>query len=190
MIKKRWTIFIALVLAITLSACTGNSPNNNSNDQISKRDNANTDTTTNLVNEDIKLTPGEVFNIYVKKYPNVKVNKLALDFDRGSYVYEIEGYDDSNKYKLKIEPVDGKILKEEQNQRDDDTGEITVENVDKILELMDKALKDAGNNYKVDEWELKFENGQSIFEIEVVDVNDHDIEYKYNVNTMELIEKD
>jgi len=81
-------------------------------------------------------------------------------------------------------------LKEEQNQRDDDTGEITVENVDKILELMDKALKDAGNNYKVDEWELKFENGQSIFEIEVVDVNDHDIEYKYNVNTMELIEKD
>ncbi len=81
-------------------------------------------------------------------------------------------------------------MKEEQNQRDDDTGEITVENVDKILELMDKALKDAGNNYKVDEWELKFENGQSIFEIEVVDVNDHDIEYKYNVNTMELIEKD
>jgi len=81
-------------------------------------------------------------------------------------------------------------LKEEQNQRDDDTGEITVENVDKILELMDKALKDAGNNYKVDEWKLKFENGQSIFEIEVVDVNDHDIEYKYNVNTMELIEKD
>jgi len=63
MIKKRWTIFIALVLAITLSACTGNSPNNNSNDQISKRDNANTDTTTNLVYEDIKLTPGEVFNI-------------------------------------------------------------------------------------------------------------------------------
>ena len=35
-----------------------------------------------------------------------------------------------------------------------------------------------------------FENGQSIFEIEVYDVNDHDIEYKYNINTMELIEKD
>lgn len=205
MIKKRW--IIVLVLAITLSACTGNSPNNNSNDQISKEDSANTDTNqdtnpdsdinntgtiTNVVYEDIKLTPGEVFNIYVKKYPTVKVNKLALDFDLGSYVYEVEGYDDTNKYELKIEPVDGKILKEEQKQRDDnDTeGEITIENVNKIQELMDKALKDAGNSYKVDEWELKFENGQSIFEIEVVDVNDHDIEYKYNINTMELIEKD
>lgn len=205
MIKKRW--IIVLVLAITLSACTGNSPNNNSNDQISNEDSANTDTNqdtnpdsdinntgtiTNVVYEDIKLTPGEVFNIYVKKYPTVKVNKLALDFDLGSYVYEVEGYDDTNKYELKIEPVDGKILKEEQKQRDDnDTeGEITIENVNKIQELMDKALKDAGNSYKVDEWELKFENGQSIFEIEVVDVNDHDIEYKYNINTMELIEKD
>lgn len=206
MIKKKWIIFIVFVLAIILSACTGNSPNNNSDEQISTGDSANTDTnqdtnpdshinntdtTTNVVYEDIKLTPGEVFNIYVKKYPDVKVNKLALDFDRGSYVYEVEGYDDSNKYELKIGPVDGKILKEEQKQRDDnDTGEITIENVDKIPELIDKALKDAGNSYKVDEWELKFQNGQSIFEIEVVDVNDHDIEYKYNINTMELIEKD
>ncbi|RBP61054.1 hypothetical protein DES36_11553 [Alkalibaculum bacchi] len=203
MIKKRWIIFIVLVLAITLPACTGNSPNNNSNDEISKEDSTNTytnpdsdinntGTITNVVYEDIKLTPGEVFNIYVKKYPNVKVNKLALDFDRGLYIYEVEGYDDTNKYKLKIEPVDGEILKEEQKQRDDnDTeDEITIENVNKIQELMDKALKDAGNGYKVGEWELKFENGQSIFEIEVVDDNDHDIEYKYNINTMELIEKD
>lgn len=190
MIKKRWIIFIVLVLAITLSACTGNSSNNNSNDKKSKGDSANTDTNV-VYYEDIKLTPGEVFNIYVKKYPNAKVNKLALDFDRGSYVYEVEGYDDSNKYELKIKPVDGKILKEELQQRDGNyTGEITVENVDKIQELMDKALKDAGNSYKVDEWELKIENGQGIFEIEVVDVNDHDIEYKYNINTMELIEKD
>ena len=197
MLKKRWIILMVLVLALTLSACTGNSPNNNSNDQISKGDSANSDTnntgtTNNVVYEDIKLTPGEVFNIYVKKYPNVKVNKLALGFDRGSYVYEVEGYDDINKYELKIEPLDGKTLREEQKQRDDnDTeGEITIENVNKIQELMDKALTDAGNGYKVDEWQLKYENGQSIFEIEVVDGNDHDMEYRYNINTMELIEKD
>lgn len=206
MIKKRWIIFIVLVIAITLLACTGNSSNSNSNDQISRGESANTDTnqginpdsninntdtTTNVAYEDIKLTPREVFNIYVKKYPNVKVNKLALDFDRGSYVYEVEGYDDSNKYELKIEPLDGKVLTEEQKQRDDnDTGEITIENVDKIPELIDKALKDAGNSYKVDEWELKYENGQSIFKIEVYDVNDRDIEYKYNISTMQLIEKD
>ena len=117
MIKKRWIIFIVLVIAITLPACTGNSPNSNSKDQISKGDSTNTDTNqgtnpdsninntdiiTNVAYEDIKLTPGEALNIYVKKYPNVKANKLALDFDRGSYVYEVEGYDDSNKYELKM----------------------------------------------------------------------------------------
>ena len=44
MIKKRWIIFIVLVIAITLPACTGNSPNSNSKDQISKGDSTNTDT--------------------------------------------------------------------------------------------------------------------------------------------------
>ena len=161
---------LVLVFAITLPACTGNSPNSNSKDQISKGDSENTDTNqgtnpdsninntdiiTNVAYEDIKLTPGEALNIYVKKYPNVKANKLELDLDRGSYVYEVEGYDDSNNYELKIDPLDGKVLKEEQKQRDDnDTGEITIENVNKIPQLIDKALKDAGNSYKVDKWEL------------------------------------
>ena len=247
MLKKGWIILIVLVLALTLSACTRNSTKNNTNDQISKGDSANTHTnedtnkntnmdtnkdtnmdtnkdtnmdtnkdtnintnkdankdgkknsdinntgtTTNVAYKDIKLTPGEAFNIYVKKYPKVKVNKLALDLDLGSYVYEVEGYENTNKYELKIEPVEGKILREEKKKRDDnDTeGEITIENVNKIQELIDKALKDSGNSYKVNEWELKFEKGKSIFDIEVVDVNDHDIEYKYNIDTMELIEKD
>lgn len=124
-------------MALTLAACTGNPPNDNSNNQISKGDNANTDNnlgdtnqdkipgdinqdtntdsnvnnpgnTSNIAYEDIKLTPEEVFNIFVKKYPDVKVNKLGLDFDRGSYVYEVEGYNDTNKYELKIKPADGK----------------------------------------------------------------------------------
>ena len=155
-------------------------------------DSSNTGATTNVGYEDIKLTPEEAYDIYAKKYPNTKVYKLALDLQGGSYEYEVEGYDDTNKYELKIEPVDGKILKEEQEKRDnnDKKGEITLENVSKIQELMDKALKDAGNSYKVDQWELKSENDKSVFEIEVVDSNDNDIEYKYNINTMELIEKD
>ena len=155
-------------------------------------DSSNTGTTTNVGYKDIKLTPEEAYDIYAKKYPNTKIYKLALDLQGGSYEYEVEGYDDTNKYELKIEPVDGKILKEEQEKRDsnDKKGEITLENVNKIQELIDKALKDAGNSYKVDQWELKSENDQSVFEIEVVDSNDNDIEYKYNIKTMELIEKD
>ena len=167
--------------------------NMDTNKDTNKDGNKNSDgTTTNVAYKDIKLTPGEAFNVYVKKYPKVKVNKLALDLDLGSYVYEMEGYENTNKYELKIEPVEGKILREEQKKRDDnDTeGEITIENVNKIQELIDKALQDAGNSYKVNEWELKSEKGKSIFDIEVVDVNDNDIEYKYNINTMELIEKD
>ena len=180
-------------MAVFLSGC-GGSESNASKEKKTKSGNGEEVTLkfTYWGSGDEKKAIEESVNNFMEKYPNVKVNKLALDFDRGLYIYEVEGYDDTNKYELKIEPVDGEILKEEQKQRDDnDTeGEITIENVNKIQELMDKALKDAGNGYKVDEWELKFENGQSIFEIEVVDDNDHDIEYKYNINTMELIEKD
>lgn len=203
MLKKKWIILLIVVLTITLSACTSNiTPNNNNtkgqgieNDSTnaSNKSNNNQDTNINNTNAayaDIKVTPEKAFDIFTERYPDRNVRKLQLDFEQGSYVYEVEGYDNTKEYELKIDPVDGNILKEQQDDLDNNQGEITIEDVNKIQELIGRALKDAGNGYKIDEWTLKPQNGQTIFSIEVVNDANHDIEYKFNVNTGELIEKD
>lgn len=198
--KKRIVSFITLIvfLALTQTACAPNAPQKpNTNNKQGKTQNtkqesniSNNNTTAKY--EDIKVVPSEAFNIFTKKHPDTKIQKLELDFEDGLYVYEVEGYDNAKKYELKINSMDGKILKEEQEDRnnDDKEGKIELEDVNKIKGLVDKTLKDAGNNYKIEEWTLKSEAGQPIFKIEVVDNKNNDIEYKYNVNTGELIEKD
>lgn len=189
---KKWLISLVVVLAFALSACTPTSPNTDSN-QNNTNQNRNTNINiTSATYEDIKVVPREVFNTFTEKYPNTKVKKLELDSENGSYIYEIEGYDATKNYELKINPMDGNILREKQDTKNsnDNKDEITIEDVNKIQDLIDETLKDAGNDYTIDEWNLKSNNGQIIFEIEVVNDNYHDIEYKYNVNSGELIEKD
>jgi len=177
-------------LAFGLFACT---PVTQNTDKNKGNTNQNTNiNSTNATYEVIKVVPEEVFNTFSEKYPNAKIRELALDFENGSYIYEVEGYDAKKKYNIKINPIDGKILQEEQDTQNsnDKKEEITLEDVNKIQDLIDRTLKDVGNDYKIEEWALKSNNGQIIFEIEVVNDNYHEIEYKYDVNNDELIEKD
>jgi len=193
MLNKKWIIFLIVVLTLTLSGCTSNTSPNVNDKNNNNQDKNNKDTNisnTSVVYEDIKITPEKAFAIFIGKYPNTKVKKIELDFEQGAYVYQVEGYDNTKEYELKINPINGNILREEQDDLANNQGEITIEDVKKIQELVNKALGDAGNNYKVDEWTLKLQNDQTIFSIEVVNDKNHDIEYKFNVNTGELIEKD
>ncbi|MBC8590799.1 PepSY domain-containing protein [Wansuia hejianensis] len=218
MFKKKWVISLILVLVLALSACTPkNAPNdNNSTDQGTTGDTTNTndnngnnnnadqeniDEENNNQNsntgntiasyEDIKLNAEEAFDIFIKKYPGAKVEKIELSLDDGSYFYKVEGYDDTKEYDLKLEPENGNIVNEEQNDRGDVEGEITSEDVKKVHDLIGKAKKEVGKDYIVDEWTLEVENGNTILDIEVVDrTNNKDMEYRYNIKTGELMEKD
>ena len=208
MSKKKWFIvLLVVVLVFSLVACTPNTPNKKLNNQgteknnttnktnqikQNKPNNTNADTNAIVSYEEIKVKPQEAYNIFVKKYPDAKVNELELDFEDGTYVYQVEGYQDTTEYELNINPVNGKILKEKQEQKVKDLrdGEITLENIDKIQELIDQTLKDAGIDFKIEEWSLKSEKDQAIFNIEVINENKKDLEYKYDVSTGKLIEKD
>lgn len=203
MLKKKWMLFLTIILAFVLVACASDTwpEDNNSggSDNIDKvtdpnkngqNDNhENTNNPMNAAYEDIKITPEEAFNTFKEKYSQSKVDKLGLDFDDGSYVYEVEGYDDTKEYELKINPVDGSILREEQDDRDNNKGEIKLEDIEKIQGLIDRTLEDEGKDSRIEEWVLKIENGETVFEIELINNKKNDIEYKYNVNTGELIEK-
>lgn len=192
MLKKKWIIPLILVLALTITACANNTtPNeNNGTDQGTQGNASETNTISNAPYEDIKLTPEEAFNTFKEEYPAAKVDELELDFDDGFYYYKVEGYDDIKEYELKINTSDGTVTKNEKDDKSNSTGEITVEDVRKIEALLDKAISDAGDDYRIKEWVLDTDDSKVIFKIEVVNSNGDDIEYKYDVDTGDLIKKD
>lgn len=142
--------------------------------------------------ENIKLKPEEAFDIFVEKYPDVKVKKVEIDTDYGKYVYKVEGFDSDKEYELKIDPENGDILKDEVESDDDNDNNIAITRADteKIQAIVDKALKDAGENSKLDEWTLDTDNGKLMIEVEIDREDADDIEHTYDLETGELVEKD
>lgn len=142
--------------------------------------------------EEIVLTPIEAFDIYREEYPDRLVTKIELDKYFGSYVYKIEGYKDDEETEVKIEPVNGDIIDTdiELDMDLDSQEEITIANVEKIQEFLDKSLLDAGAGTMVDEWTLEWDDGILELEIDIDLPEGGDIDYTYNIETGELIEKD
>ncbi len=189
--KRRLPLLVlVLVLVFTLSACTPNTPNAKNNLNNTKQ-NTNI-SNTNVVHRDIKVEPKEVSTVFMGKYPNAGIYELELELEDGSYIYEVKGYDSNKKYELKVNSVDGSIIKEKvvPNEGAINKGKLVLEDVDKIQELIDRTVGDAGKDYKIKEWNLKHKNGLIIFTVEMLNDKNQEIEYKYDVNTGELLEKE
>ena len=192
MLKK---IFLPLMIILTmvLAACS-----TSNQDAIDKRSappvvNEIADNNVAMVGkEDARLTPMEAFDKYMEKYPDTKVEEISLDTNFGSYVYKVEGYDEEKEYKLKISATDGSIVEEKIENNNDykNDGEITKVHIEKIENLVSQALEDGEKGAKLDQWSLEIDNGTAILAVEIDLNGSDDIEYKYNVETGKLIEKD
>lgn len=198
--KKRWILSFILVLALLLTACTTDKeetpdiveeqPVEEVKDEIPPIVESDGKENTSLY-EEIKISPMDAFDIYVEKYPNTKVDKLELDKDYGYYIYEIEGFDKDYEYEIKINPVTGEIIKEEKEMdRDlDQDGDLNMEDVEKVQGIVDRALKDAGEEAELKEWTLEADEGRIVVEVEIEKSSFKDIEYLYDIDG-ELLEKD
>lgn len=139
--------------------------------------------------EDIKLTPSDALEIFLKEYPGRNVKKIELDRKSHSYVYKVKGYDDEKKYKLYINPDDGSIieLKEKINRKI--IKDLNKDNTEKIQNLVDKSLKDAGEGSILDEWSLEMDKGLLILEVEIDLKNGNDVEYLYDLESEKLLKR-
>lgn len=207
MFKKKFVLPLALILILSLTACNttepvpvtdtppiedpdelvddaamgGESPSEDSVDENLSRSEYN----------DIKITPEEAFDIYMEKYPDTKVKQVQLDEEMGNYLYKVEGFKDYTEYELEIDPIDGSILKEHMEEDDDmDSLEITRANVEKVAALVDRALAESGEDAKLEEWTIEIDDGIVELEIEIDKKGLDDVEYKYNVETGQLLEMD
>ena len=190
-IKKKWLLSLVLVMVLSVVAvgCTDNTEDKVDkvvDDAKESIDDATEDVRKTTYN-DIKFTPEEAFDKFMELHPEAKIESLDLDKGLMDYQYVVEGYDTENEYEVKINPVNGEVISDETEmaELDDENGEITKEHLAKVDSLIDKAKAEDASDSELDEWDISVDDGRVVIDIEI-----GTIEYSYDMDTEELIEKD
>src|SRR5699024_3151822 len=113
-------------------------------------------------------------------------DKLKVEVLDNDIIYEIEGFKDGREYQLKINN-NGEIL-EEEIEDDDDTKKLAID-FSKIIsgvDAMEKALEGQDEDVKIKEYELKIEDGKTVYEVEL----DNGKDVKIDATTGDIIERD
>ena len=135
----------------------------------------------------------DAIKVFTDKYPEANIEDISFDVDNKVAKYEIEAFDDSNEYDMEISAKDGSIIKD--NFEKDNTANkkaIDTSLISKVDDFVAETIKDAGSDYYLDSYSIDYEESGAYtqLEVEVVNSNGKDIEYKYNMETGELIKKD
>lgn len=115
----------------------------------------------------------------------LNIDKLKVEILDNDIIYEIEGFKNGKEYQLKINN-NGEILEEE--LEDDDKKKLAIDFA-KIIsgeDAWEKALEDEARDVKVKEYELKIEDGKTVYEVEL----DNGKDVKIDATTGEIIKRD
>lgn len=149
------------------------------------------DAVTAATHENIKVTPEEAVAKFKEAHADAKIESVSLDNDddKGFY-YEVQGSNGAEEFEVEIDPVTGDVTRDEKEKDSDNDGFIDETLVAKAMDLAKKAIEDAGRDkYYNTAWEISVKDGVNVVEVEL---NGHDVpelEYSYNAQTGELIEK-
>lgn len=196
--KKIYLPFIMLILALSLAAC-GTDDGDSMPPEEEKEQTTDEAPVEDKKDEEksgddygnIEVQAEEAFDIYMEKYPTTKVKTVQLEKKMGKYVYNVEGFEGNKEYEVEIDTTDGSITNED-SEKDVDRNnmEITKTNVEKVTEIVDKALAGIEEETTLDEWTIEFDEGITKLEIEIDKKGFDKEEQTYNVETGELLEKD
>lgn len=195
---------LGLGLVLTLSACgQKNEKAEPTNPEVKVEENVNKDANKNMTDEQTKeetavnkgavanLDRGIAFDGFKKLHPDAKVESFQLEVENGNAYYKVDGYDAKNEYEVTVNAMTGDIVKDESEAENTSakTADIQLEMVESVDKFMELALKDAGQGFEAGEYEVEFDNGVYVVNVEVVNGN-KDITYKYEFETGKLLEKD
>ena len=216
--KKILITTLGLGLALTLSACgqktekaePANSEvkveenvNKNANKNMADAETKEESTNKNMADAETKeetavnkgavanLDRGIAFDGFKKLHPDAKVESFQLEVENENAYYKVDGYDAKNEYEVTVNAMTGDIVKDESEAENTSakTADIQLEMVESVDKFMELALKDAGQGFEAGEYEVEFDNGVYVVNVEVVNGN-KDVTYKYEFETGKLLEKD
>ncbi|WP_019131907.1 PepSY domain-containing protein [Peptoniphilus obesi] len=131
-------------------------------------------------NPNVKLTAKEAADVLLAKYPNAKIKDISFDSD--TFEYEVTGIDGTTEYELEINPETGDIIRESQ-ESENEKFFLSDEQILKVEKLLEVAVNHSGNDFKVNEYGISFDDGICELEIELKNADGAEVEYKYDVDT-------
>ena len=130
-----------------------------------------------------------MWDVYTNDYEGIQVTEIEFEYKNDTPVYEFEGYLDGKEYEVKYNGYTQEVIEEDVDDSSKPPHTLSKDDLKNINELIKESEKDLPDGYKLDEWELEAESDYNEFEIEYENDDGHEIEFKYNVNTKELIKK-
>lgn len=106
---------------------------------------------------------------------DINIEEIQFERDDNRFIYEFEGWDESNEYELDIDAETGDIIKQEQDDNDDTEDILDLDGIISPEEAMDIALEAAGSGY-VEEWKLEVEDGRTVYEIDIEEGDDQEVD--------------
>lgn len=144
--------------AMSSSSADSSSTSSDMNDTSSK----------GIENKTFDVSMEDAVNKFKETYSDAKITSVGIDNDSNSYVYQIEGYTDSNEVELDIDATSGEIVKQDTDDKDDvsDDDVLDLEGLVSPQEAMKAALDEVGSGY-AKEWSIDSKNGKVYYEIDV-----------------------
>lgn len=204
MCKKTYLLVVSILVAGLLTACSGNptTDSGQAQDNTKKETNAsNKDlkdekNNENLNEQDFKVPYTDAVSIFKDKYKDADIVDLSLERDLNKFVYTVEGVDDNNEYKMKIDANTKDVLQDKTEKLDSEdlNGAARKEKLDlnDIItpqKAMEIALKE--QNGRVKKWSLDKDLDVTFYKIRIdKDKNEYDIKVDSKKGTILEVEKE
>ncbi|MER0279023.1 PepSY domain-containing protein [Clostridioides difficile] len=204
MCKKTYLLVVSILVAGLLTACSGNptTDSGQAQDNTKKETNAsNKDlkdekNNENLNEQDFKVPYTDAVSIFKDKYKDADIVDLSLERDLNKFVYTVEGVDDNNEYKMKIDANTKDVLQDKTEKLDSEdlNGVARKEKLDlnDIItpqKAMEIALKE--QNGRVKKWSLDKDLDVTFYKIRIdKDKNEYDIKVDSKKGTILEVEKE
>ncbi|MFP5527724.1 PepSY domain-containing protein [Peptococcus simiae] len=195
--KKRW-IAPVLALALLVTAC-GNQASQPAQDDDqgsapAKTEQTNTNKAAQMAEDDIaqaKADKEAAFDKFKDLHADMDLTQFELSYDNGRLVYDLEGEKDGQDVDVVLDANDLSVIKDDLDNDDDATVDpaISKDMLAKIDALVEEAIKDREGSYATG-YSLSHDDGRWVLDVETKDQNKQEVEYSYNLETGELIEKD
>lgn len=125
-------------------------------------------------NQSMILTMRQVAGIFLAKYPNSAVHSITLKPDRGRFAYEVTGYTLKNTYKISVDVITSKILKEEIDGKEKDIPSKVFNplNVIEPKQAEAVAVANIGGDAISKGWKLEAEENKVKYEVTIYHTDD------------------
>ncbi|QNQ81088.1 PepSY domain-containing protein [Lactobacillus sp. PV034] len=184
---KKWTklaagVTMAGALLLTATACSNNEKTEPKTAEVTKKAKVAT----------IKLSQADAISKFHKQYSGKDVKEINLKPEKNKYVYEIEGFDRTHEYEVKIDANTGKILSHKSEKSNLDQLNEQALDVDKLISR-NQATKIAEKKVKgtATAWDLTHDNKKTVWEVEVTKGNKkHEVTINAETKKVISVEKD